>query len=294
MTKKITILTTFCLSTLISFSQTKGKVLDFETSEPISFVNISIKDRNFGTTSNEKGEFIINENTENEFLVVSSIGYENALVEVAEKEIVIYLKPKTYEIKEVIVKPNKEKREIIVNSLRKKRSNHSFACNEYAWISAKQFDFKPEYKETPYISNIKILTNSRINNAMFNVRILSANEKGEPSEEIYYENIIAYAKRGKKTVNINLSDKRIKFPEKRIFIALEWLIIEKNEFRYSYTMKGSKKKYEGVSYEPKFSVFNEQGESETWIYTGGKWYSKSMSQNENEYLDLAIELTLTN
>jgi len=292
--KKIILLTTFCFAIYFSFSQTKGIVLDIETKEPIPYVNISIKDSNFGTTSNEIGEFNIKENTENVFLVVSSIGYENALVEVSEKEIVIYLKPKTYEIKEVFVKPNKEKREIIVNSLKKKRSNNSFACNENAWIAAKQFDFKPEYKETPYISNIKILTSSSINNAMFNVRLLSANENGEPFEEIYNENIIAYAKWGKKTVNINLSDKRINFPEKRLFIALEWLIIEKNEFRYSYTMKGSKKKYEGVSYEPKFSVFNEHGESETWIYIGGKWHRKSISQNENEYLDLAIELTLTN
>lgn len=292
--KKIILLTTFSLTILLCFSQTKGKILDKETSEPIPYVNISIKDKNFGTTSNEKGEFNIKEKTENEFLVVSSIGYEKEIVVVEGKEIVIYLKPKSYEIKEVHVKPNKEKREIVINSLKNKRSNHNFACWDYAWIAAKYFTNKPEYNETPYINSIRILTDSRVKNAMFNVRLLSTNENGEPFEEIYNENLIAYARKGKNTVSINVSDKNIYFPENGLFIALEWLIIEENVFEFNYTKKGSKEKYEGISYEPRFSVFKKQVESETWMYIGGKWRRNGVIPYENEYNDLAIELTLRN
>ena len=75
---------------------------------------------------------------------------------------------------------------------------------------------------------------------------------------------------------------------------MEWLILDENVFRYTYTKKGSKEKYDGISYEPKFSVFRKQGESETWVYIGGKWFRKGMTQNPDEYLDLAIELTLSN
>lgn len=278
----------------LSFSQTKGIILDKETSEPIPYANISIKNHNFGTTSNENGEFIINENTDNEQLVISSIGYENAIIKLNGDNNRVYLKPKSYIIREVYVKPRKERLRRIVNSLKNKRSKHSFACNEYAWIAAKHFKYNSEYSETPFISKIIIQTSSRVNNAKFNVRLLSSNEKGEPSEEIYSENLIAYAKRGKRAVKIDLSDKNIVFPENGLFVALEWLIIEENVFKYVYTMNGSKKKYDGISYEPKFSVFRKQGESETWVYIGGKWFRKGMTQNPNEYLDLAIELTLSN
>ena len=291
--KKYIVLVAFCLYYTCSFAQTRGVVIDFETSEPIPYANICIKDSDFGTTSNEKGEFTIAQNLENSFLIVSTIGYEMATIAPKEKYIKIYLTPKVYDIVEVTVKPNRVKTEIIVNSLRKKKTNHSFSSSGFSWIVAKQFDYKPEYSATPYIKSIKILTNSWIRNAKFNVRLLSADMSGEPSGEIFENNIIASAKRGKRAVVIDLSDKNIRFPENGFFVALEWFIFEENAYRYTYTRKGSKEKLDGVRYEPMFSVFKKYGESETWIYSGGEWYRKSLTMNENEYLDLGIELTLT-
>lgn len=292
--KRFILLSIFSFSFFTGFSQTTGVVIDIETLEPIPYANICIKSSNFGTTSNTKGEFTIYESLENALLIVSTIGYEKETIAAKEQYIEIYLKPKVYELKEVSVKPNRTKTKLIVNSLKNKKSNHSIACNGYSWIAAKYFKYQPEYTAVPYIKSIKILTNSRISNAKFNVRLLSADENGEPSAEIFENNIIVSARWGKKPVIIDLSDKHIRFPENGFFVALEWFVIEENAHHYSYTNKGSREKLAGISYEPKFSVFKKYGESDTWHYIGGKWYKISLTPNENEYLDLAIELTLTN
>ena len=291
---KYLVLLALCLYFTCSFAQTRGVVIDFETSKPVPYANICIKDSNVGTTSNEKGEFTIAEKQENALLIVSSIGYEMETIAPKSEYVKIYLTPKVYDIMEVTVKPNRLKTEIIVNSLKKKKSNHRLVSNGFSWITAKQFDYKPEYSATPYIKSIKILTNSWIRNAKFNVRLLSVGENGEPSDEIYENNIIALAKRGRRAVNIDLSDKNIRFPENGFFVALEWFIFEDNAHRYTYTKKGSKRKYADVSYEPNFYMFRKYGESETWSYSGGKWFKSRFTPIENEYLDLGIELTLTN
>jgi len=287
--KKLLLFLGIILFFINGFSQIKGIVLDINTKNPIPYANISIKDSNYGITSDSKGEFIINSDSLNFTIILSSIGYEKKNFEVKHSEIKIFLKPKIYDLPEILIKAQ-EKKKLVINRLNKKGLNHLFACGGFSWIPSKFFEYKSNYTETPYISSLKILVQSEINRAKFNIRLLSANENGEPQEEIFNENIFAYASKHKKFVTVNLANKMIRFPEKGLFVALEWLVIDENLHKYSYTMKGSTEKLEGKSYEPKFSVFPSQNDDFIWIYSGGKWRkSKTFSQN-----DLAIELTLSN
>ncbi|HDP54820.1 MAG TPA: carboxypeptidase-like regulatory domain-containing protein [Bacteroidetes bacterium] len=292
--KRIPLVTLFCFLVFTALSQSAGVIISSETLEPIPFANISKKGSSFGTTSNENGKFNVCEQLKGAVVIVSAIGFEQQQFTISDKQDTIYLTPKQYELKEVVVRPTGERKEVIVNPISRKRTNYTLFSNGYAWIVAKHFSCKPEYNATPYIKEIRVSTQSKIKDAKFNVRLLSVNHKGEPSDEVFGKNIIASAKKGKKNTTINFEMDTVAFPEDGLFVALEWLIVEANAHAYSYTVKGSKKKHKGIMYQPHFSVFKKEGESPTWIYYGANWHQTGLTPNANEYLDLLIELTLTN
>lgn len=86
-----------------------GKVLDAETSKPVPFVNVVIKGTFIGTTTDLNGDFIFKNIYVGTYEVQTfHIGYEPATNEVVVKEgettdIVIKLKPVTFEVKEVLI-----------------------------------------------------------------------------------------------------------------------------------------------------------------------------------------------
>lgn len=106
--------TLLCLLTFyftINAKTIKGTVLDARTSNPLEYVNIGVLNTHFGTISNEKGEFLldIKEHPENAKIRITMIGYEE--VELKLKDFnsdikVIKLQPKTFEIEQVVAKPN--------------------------------------------------------------------------------------------------------------------------------------------------------------------------------------------
>lgn len=276
------------------FAQVRGVVLDRETQQPVPYANIAIEGKSYGTTSNLKGEFVITESLSKGRVVVSAIGYSTALVDIDGEDLVVILEPKQYQIEAVVVRPRKNRKELVVDKLNNDAS-HSFACNGYAWINAKFFEPKPEYANFPFVKQIRILTRSAIRSAKFNVRLLAANENGEPGEEILNQNLIATARLGKRSVTIDLTQWNIQFPANGLFVALEWLIIDDNRYEYTYTIRNEKGKHKGIWYEPKFITYPEPDESNTWGYHGGKWYKRDYIQGSgaNRSFNLAIELLLT-
>ncbi len=100
---------------LLSFSQTfTGKVTDSKTKEPLPYVHIGVLNRNLGVISRDDGSFEINLSTAKpeEELVFSMIGYETTKMkigEIKESNLAIKLAPKTYQLKEVVVRARKIK-----------------------------------------------------------------------------------------------------------------------------------------------------------------------------------------
>lgn len=89
----------------------QGRVVDVQNSTPVSFANISISNTSIGTASDENGEFQLKlaPSASEEKIVVSSIGYHNALISIdsilklSNKEITINLKPFTHYLGEVVI-----------------------------------------------------------------------------------------------------------------------------------------------------------------------------------------------
>jgi hypothetical protein len=95
---------------LLLFSQThvfKGSVKDEKTLKPIPDVNVHVEGSKIGSSTNSKGEFIIQLETLPSTIVVSCIGYDNFTIKINEipKNVIEFsLKPKSYNLKEVNVK----------------------------------------------------------------------------------------------------------------------------------------------------------------------------------------------
>ena len=295
--KKLLAITILLISNL-SFSQLKAVIINSKTKEKIPYVNIWVENENIGTTSNEKGEFeLIVDNSK--IILFSAIGFETKKIESNSIKNILELKPLITELDEVIIKPKKLTQELTIGEFKKSKINHSFGCGIKPWITARFFNYDNKYDKTPFLKKIRLLTRSDVKNSKFNIRLYAVNENGEPENYVYDENIIVIAKKGKKVTEIDISELNIEFPKNGFFIAIEWLIIESNKYEYKYTIEGSRKKHQGISYEPAIGTLPSETDENSWIFIQGKWRkiwkSRSSSKKFKEkYSLMAIELTLTN
>ncbi len=269
--------------------QVKSVLIDLNTKAKIPYVNIWLENENVGTTSNENGEFELIANDSNKIIVFSAIGYQTKRIKAGDIKSILELIPNMTVLQEVFIRSKKGNRELKIDSFKKSETNSYFSNGGTPWMVAKFFAWKDDYKATPFLKKINILTDSKVKNASFNIRLYSVNEKGEPGVYLYDKNIIGNARKGKTITEVDLSNLDIQFPENGLFIAYEWLIIESNRNIQTYTNQGSNKKLEEVRYEPKIATFKGDKENNSWNYTKGSWKKWSV-----RYFLLAMELTLTN
>lgn len=294
--------TSFILIFLFTFNlctaQLQSSVVDSKTKKGIPYVNIWIENENIGTTSDELGKFNL-ETDNSKTIVFSAIGYETKKVLSSSIKSYVELSPLIIELDEVVINP-KQPESLIIGGFKKSKIDFYFACGNVPWVSARYFEYKENYNETPYLKTIKILTKSDVNNATFNIRLYSVDENGKPQSYIYNRNIIGYAKKRKKITQVDVSKLHIKFPRNGLFIAIEWLIINQNKHEYEYTMEGSDKKFKDISYEPKIGVMPSETNKNSWVYSRGKWTKvhkntrSTLRRYQYKYNVLAMELTLTN
>jgi hypothetical protein len=132
----------FLVLSSAAFSQyaVEGKVIDADKKNALAFVNIGIPGVQGGTSSDIDGKFRIISSREISKLVFSYVGYE--ILELAinrnEKEIIVKLHKKSYELNEVEVLPgeNPAHRIIRLASENRDRNNpekiRSYVCNTYS------------------------------------------------------------------------------------------------------------------------------------------------------------------
>lgn len=109
----------FLVLIFISFSlsaQIRGVVKDSISGEPIPFVNIWVENETIGTTSEKNGGFSL-DLKEEKGLVFSALGYETK--KSSSKSEIILLKPKVFELKEVVVSIPKKTKKIEIGVSKK-------------------------------------------------------------------------------------------------------------------------------------------------------------------------------
>jgi len=274
---------------IIAQTPTTGKITDAETGKPIPYVNIWIENGATGVTSEENGTFALLVPSDKN-LVFSAMGYETRTIKLADAQ-TVKLNPIIFDLDEVVIaKPTREIKLEIGGS---KEFPHTYASGQTPWIYAKYFPFTNDYSKVKYIKNAVIFTKSPIKNATFKLRIFEVDANGLPGMDLINEDVVITVKKGKQRNVIDVTKFNITFPNNGIFIAYEWMIIEKN--KYTLDFKTLDNKY--VTYAPNV-VCNPVETENTFNFSGGKW--KKIALNDNKVKDYktvlepAINLILTN
>ncbi|CAG0963444.1 hypothetical protein FLAV_00827 [Flavobacteriales bacterium] len=118
--------------TLFAQTQIKGRVFDKYTKEPLSFVTVAVKDAPIGMYTDVEGRFLIKSNTAFNTIILSYIGYEKQEIQVSDKqEMIVYLVPTSYLLKELVVLPGENPAHRIINKVieNRKINNPEKACS---------------------------------------------------------------------------------------------------------------------------------------------------------------------
>ena len=107
--KDIRLIWIFLIVTQFAFSQIRGVVKDSISGEPIPFVNIWVENETVGTTSEANGSFSLDIKDE-KVLIFSALGFETK--KSSSKTDLILLKPKVFELNEVVISIPKKTKEI--------------------------------------------------------------------------------------------------------------------------------------------------------------------------------------
>jgi hypothetical protein len=118
----------------------EGKVIDADKKEPLAFVNIAIEGKQTGASTDIDGKFRVSSETSFSELVFSYVGYE--LLEFPvwknEKNVVIRLQKKSYDLGEIEVMPGENPAHRIIKLASKNRDKNnpdkiaSYVCNTYS------------------------------------------------------------------------------------------------------------------------------------------------------------------
>lgn len=311
--KENRLLVLLLLISVTVMAQVKGIVVD-ESGKPIPYVNIWVENEDIGTTSEENGEFSIAAD-ENKTLVFSAIGFETLKAKLNESGKVV-LKSIAYQLDEVLIQKRIGKDQIEIGKYKKRNINLYYGTATQPTIIAKFIAPTEDIKKHPFIDNISFLTLSMINNAKIKVRFFEVAQDGSPGLDYSDDIILVSVKNGKQNNKLDLKDKNIIIPDKGLFIAFEWMIIEENKYSYEYTideentksiggLQNLKKKVykNGIQYDPSIGTIPSDL-STSWQFAAGKWVSrkihkktdnlKTLDKYDNKFGELAIKITLTN
>lgn len=258
-----------------SFSQIKGIVKDSISGNPISFVNIAVQNENIGVSSEENGEFVVPLHDKNKKLIFSAIGYEKKIVKASEAEIVV-LKPKDYELKEVVIiaKFETKRREIGETD-----SPIRQAFENGPKIDTKFFPYKASYKKTKFIQKIVLLTDCKIESSSVKIHLYKVDNQGFPGEEMMQKDFIVTIKQGLNKHFFDISEYNFTMPKKGVFIGFEKLIIAKNKVEKTFLDANTKETKTSISYAP-LLLYNIVERDFSFSFYGGKWHKETANPNE--------------
>ena len=288
--KKLMFLLLF--TSLNVLGQISGKVVNMEH-QPIPLTNIWVLDGSDGATTDSLGMFSIPSALAKDTLVFNASGYK-MLKEEAEKAEIIVLE--SYEIPqpELIVYPEKYLHHTIGNA---HYENMYFQPGNVPYMYGRFFENTKEIKDVQYVDKVIVYTKSAVADATIKIRLMRMDEYGCPSDDLLVKPIIAHVKRGTKKNLIQVLKYNIKLPKDGIFVAVEWLITENNQFRPNNFLKGDSL-FQDYRYQP--DVMNNKVEKTTsYRYMFGEWFPNDQFQSRNpnapkEIVDPAIGVILSN
>lgn len=274
------------------FGQVSGTVLN-EEHQPVSFTNIWVLDGSDGATTDSLGMFTIPSALAKDTLIFNASGYK-ILREEAEKSEQIILEAYKIPQPELIVYPERYLHHTIGDP---HYENMYFQPGNVPYMYGRFFENNKEIKDVQYVDRVIVYTKSAVADASIKIRLMRMDEYGCPGDDLLVEPIIAHVKRGNKKNAIKILKHNVKLPKDGIFVAVEWLMTENNQFRPANFVKGENL-FEDFRYQP--DVMNNKVEkTSSYRYMHGEWFPNDQFQPRNpnapkEIVDPAIGLILSN
>lgn len=117
----------------------RGKVLDVDTKEPLSFVTLAFKGTTVGTITDTKGEFFLETRSATDALTVSYVGYDTKIIPIKKgqyQELSIELKSTSLTLEGVTIVPGENPAHpILRNIIKNKKHNNPDRLNAYSYES---------------------------------------------------------------------------------------------------------------------------------------------------------------
>jgi hypothetical protein len=286
------LITLFFLNILSISAQTKGIVVD-ENNLPIPYVNIWIEGENIGTTSEENGTFVIDSNDGNKNLIFSILGFEKKIIKLSEAKHVV-LQSQINELNEIVIVNKKESRETEIGKV----ENTIFQAFENGpKIDVKYFPYIPKYKNTKFIKQVRILTDSKLESSTIKIHFYKVDENGLPGEKLLKKDFIVTIKKGGRNNKINVSDFNLTMPKNGIFVGFEKIMIESNKEEKTITDPNTKVTKVHRTYYP-LLLYNYTDRDFNYVFSGGKWIKETTKNTglpgKIDAYQPAINLILTN
>lgn len=235
------------LLSLKSYSQEIyiGNIVDKNSKESLSYVNIGVIGKKIGTVSNNKGEFQIelNEKYDNDTLKISIIGYKSLIFKVSSfkniilKNPILQLEEETTELQEVVVSSRKLKEKIIGNKTTSKTIIGGFSSNNLG----NEVGIKIKIKKSPtYIENFNVsIAKNEYDSIKFRLNFYDLKD-GLPNKNLLKDNIIIVSQIKEGKLTVDLRDYDIVLYED-FFVSLEWIenLGDKDGLNFSAGFLGS-------------------------------------------------------
>jgi hypothetical protein len=208
-----------------------GKVTDASSGKPVAYASIGIIGTPYGTVCDEDGKFElpVKNFKENDSLKIAAIGYLPRAIAMSVagkfKEENIQLKPTTFQLAEVTIKPEKTVRKVLGNKRYNKNVYCSFTGSEGNYKGC-EAAIRADNKKNRLVwledFNFYILKNLSPDSISFRLNFYSVSEDGLPGVNILRTPVVFKTKIKEGIVNLDLRSYNIS-TRGDFFISLECL-----------------------------------------------------------------------
>ncbi len=138
-----------CILVFSTYSQEfiySGKITDYQTNEPLPFVNVTFGSKNQGVTSDVNGRFLIKSSRKIDTLFCSFVGYEPLVFSLGninpKQSLTLQLRKKEFELKDFVIRPTENPaHRIILAAVENRDRNNPMKNSSFGYTSYNKMVF---------------------------------------------------------------------------------------------------------------------------------------------------------
>lgn len=139
----------FCILVFSTYSQEliySGKITDYQTNEPLPFVNVTFGSKNQGVTSDVNGRFLIKSSRKIDTLFCSFVGYEPLVFSLGninpKQSLTLQMRKREFELKDFVIRPTENPaHRIIWAALANRDKNNPMKNSSFSYSSYNKMVF---------------------------------------------------------------------------------------------------------------------------------------------------------